>query len=205
MICLSVNIATEGPLSEKKKILVFFGSPHKNGHTAQLLRAFLEPFRNKNMDIQIIDAFDEDIAPCNACGVCKTRETCRFHDFDEIDSQLRLADILVFATPIYNLSFPAPLKAIMDRTQRYYEARFSLHIKPPIARPKQAILLVTAGSANPDGAEIMEKQLKMIFTVMNTTLKHTILLSKTDTAQPEDIENAEQETKRVALAMLSEL
>jgi multimeric flavodoxin WrbA len=196
---------TEERSSDKKKVLVLFGSPHKNGHTAHLLNTFLEPFRQKHMEVRVISAFDEDIAPCDACGRCKTQETCRYHDFDEIDSLLRQADILVVATPVYNLSFPAPLKAIVDRTQRYYEARFSLNVKPPIAKPKKAVLLATAGSANPDGAEIIEKQLKMIFTVMNTTLEHTVLWCKTDALQQEDREKAEQETTRIALAMQCEL
>lgn len=193
------------PLSKNKLVLVFFGSPHKNGHTAHLMQAFLEPFRQSNTEIRVIGAYDEDVASCTGCGLCKKQQACSYHDFDEIDSLLRRADLCVFAAPVYNLSFPAPLKAIIDRTQRYYEARFSLNIRPPIAKPKKAVLLVTAGSGNVDGAEIMEKQLKMIFTVMNTTLEHTVLWSKTDSAQTEEAEKAAEQAKRVALVMQREL
>ncbi|HEX3037554.1 MAG TPA: flavodoxin family protein [Oscillospiraceae bacterium] len=202
---MSANIAMDEPLSDKKTVLVLFGSPHKNGHTAYLLNAFLEPFRQKHTEIHVIHAYDEDIAPCTACGYCKKQEGCRYHDFDEIDSLLRRADLLVVATPMYNLSFPSPLKAIIDRTQRYYEARFSLNIKPSIKKHKKAVLLLACGNANPDGTAIMEKQLKMIFSVMSTTLEHTVVWSKTDAMKQGDMEAVEEETRRVALAMQCKL
>jgi len=202
---LSANIATEEPLSDEKMVLVLFGSPHENGHTAHLLNIFLEPFRKNHIEVHIVHAYDEDIAPCTACGYCKKQVGCRYHDFDEIDSLLRRANILVVATPMYNLSFPSPLKAIVDRTQCYYEARFSLNIRPPIAKHKRAVLLAAAGSKDPDGVTIMEKQLKMIFSVMNTTLEHTVVWGKTDAMRKGEMEAVEEETKCIALAMQSEL
>lgn len=202
---MSANIATIEPLSDKKMVLAFLGSPHKNGHTAHLLHVFLEPFLQKQIEVHIIDAYDEDIAPCTACGKCKKEESCCYHDFDEIDSLLRSANIIVVATPVYNLSFPSPLKAIIDRTQRYYEARFSLNIKPSIIKHKKAVLLAAAGSGKHDGVEIMEKQLKMIFSVMNTTLEHTVLWGKTDAMHQGDMEKIEEQTKSIALAMQCEL
>lgn len=39
-------------------------------------------------------------------------------------AKLEDADAVIVATPVYNLSFPAPMKALFDRFQRYYEAHF---------------------------------------------------------------------------------
>ncbi len=57
---------------------------------------------------------------------------------------------MVVATPVYGLSFPAPLKAVFDRTQQYYEAYISRHIKHPFEKPK-GILLSVYGSNDKRG------------------------------------------------------
>ena len=88
---------------------------------------------------------------------------------DELYHKLEEADILVVATPVYNLSYSAPLKTVIDRTQRYWAARFIRGEKPPIARPKQAVLLTTA-EADREGGEMVERQLKPTLTVLNARL-----------------------------------
>lgn len=183
------------------QILVLYGSPHADGHTARLLHAFLEPFNG--MPVDFVDAYAEQIAPCTACGYCKKKEGCSNPDFDRIDAYIRRADLLVVASPVYNLTFPAPLKAMMDRTQRYFEARFSLGKKPPIEKPKHAVLLAACGSG--DGAEIMERQLKMIFSVMNTRLLHTVVWSGTDRATEREAAEALERAKGAALAIKREM
>ncbi len=178
-------------LKEKKYVLVFFGSPHRHGYTAHLLRAFLQPFHDRGQyELHIVSAYDEEIAPCSACGFCKREEGCSMRDMDQIDDMIRRADMLVFATPVYNLTFPAPLKAIVDRFQRYFEARFALGLRPPIAKPKRAALLMTQGSGDPFGAQVIEKQLRMTFTVMNTQLDEIVLWTDTDRPEGKEKLNA---------------
>lgn len=183
------------------QILVLYGSPHADGHTARLLRAFLELFDGEAVDI--VNAYAKQIAPCTACGYCKKKEGCSNPDFDRVDMYIRRADLLVVASPVYNLTFPAPLKAVVDRTQRYFEARFSLGKKPPIEKPKRAVLLAACGSD--DGADILERQLKMIFSVMNTRLEHTVVWSGTDRATERDAAEASTRAKGAALAIKREM
>ena len=114
------------------------------------------------------------------CGFCEHKEGCVNSDFDQIDHLLRTCDYLVVASPVYNLSFPAPLKAIFDRTQRYFSARFVRGERPPIAKHKKAAMLLTCGADSRDGADIIRKQLKMIFTVLNTELAGEVLWKNTD-------------------------
>lgn len=125
MTCLNADTVTEERSSDRKLILVLFGSPRKNGYTAKLLNEFLSPF-GENVQIRVVHAYDSGIRPCTACDVCCRSERCSQSDFDELDSLIRCADVLVVATPVYVLSFPAPLKAVVDRMQRYFSARFSL-------------------------------------------------------------------------------
>lgn len=193
-------------VAEKKLLLVFFGSPHKKGKTARLLSTFLQAVGSDGLDVRVIDAYDEDVLPCTGCGFCKNEEACAKHDFDEIDALLRRADGIVVATPVYNLSFPSPLKAIVDRTQRYYEARFSLLKKPPIEKPKTAALLVTLGSDDLDGVDVITRQLKMVFSVMNTSLDGLAVWPHTDRPDGEErFAQAAGQARQAALAMRSKI
>lgn len=195
----------EEPLSEQKLILVLFGSPHKNGYTARLLNEFLQPFGNE-VQIRVINAYDSGIFPCIACDVCSQKEGCSMSDFDELDTLIRRADVLVVATPVYTLSFPAPLKAVIDRMQRYFSARFSIGVNPPIAKHRTAVLLVTGGSVSREGAQMIARQLKMVFSVMNTSLKHEVVWTGTDFSGGQSTFDAVMEQARdLALAIKSEL
>jgi len=196
---------TAEPSFEKKLILVFFGSPHKNGFTAKLLNDFLAPLES-TAEVQVINAYESAIAPCTACDACTRAETCSQRDFDAIDASIRRADVVVVATPVYNLGFPAPLKAIIDRTQQYFSARFSLGVNPPIKKHKTAVLLVTSGSNNLDGAHIMSRQLRMIFSVMNTSLDNEVIWENTDNNSGEETyETAREHAHNLALAIKCEL
>ena len=195
----------ESFVKEKKLVLVFFGSPHRHGHTAHLLRAFLQPFHDRRQyEIRIISAYDEDIAPCRACGFCQRTEACSIHDMDQIDSMIRRAELLVFATPVYNLTFPAPPKAIVDRFQRYFEARFALGLRPPIEKPKKAALLMTLGSKDMFGAEVVEKQLRMAFSVMNTQLEEVVAWPGTDRPEGKEQLNAMFEQAHLSALAIKE-
>ncbi|MBW7573784.1 flavodoxin family protein [Caproiciproducens faecalis] len=190
---------------QKKLVLVFFGSPSKSGTTAKLLNEFLNPLK-ENMRIETVNAYERNIAPCIACNVCAGEERCSQPDFDGIDALIREADVIVVATPVYNLSLPAPLKAIADRTQRYFAARFSLGIRNPVKKHKQAAALITCGSKDCEGAEIIARQLKLMFSVMNTSLTGTAVWTGTDfEAGSETFETARNSARELALAIACEL
>ena len=133
--------------THKKKALVLFGSPQGHGHTAQLLDSFLECFRHHDgWEVEVADLYRQNPHPCTGCKACAKEERCAYPDLDALDKSLRACDLLVVASPVYNFSFPAPVKAWLDRTQRYFEARFALGKKPPIPKHRQAVLLLTMGS-----------------------------------------------------------
>ena len=163
---------------KKKKIFVLFASPHKNGNTAVLLKYFLKNY--SEYEIIIFDIYNKEVKPCVDCGYCKVNDCCRYNDFDEIDKYLNIADMLVVATPSYNLSFPAPLKAVFDRTQVYFVKRFFNGVCPPIKKKKEAVLLLTTGSDSELSKDIITKQLNMIFTIINAKLSKILVLENTD-------------------------
>ncbi|MBQ6569761.1 MAG: flavodoxin family protein [Clostridia bacterium] len=186
---------------KNKNVLVVFGSPHKDGYTAELMKAFISGLPG-GVHIDIVSAFKSKILPCIDCGLCKKKLGCAFEDFDDFDKKFQSADILVIATPVYNMSVPAPLKNILDRTQQYYNARFHLSTRA-VKKHKKAVLLVTSGSKEQDGAMYIKKMLKRMFTVMNTELCGKVYLFGTDRCDEDDLKEALNSARREALSIFS--
>jgi NAD(P)H-dependent FMN reductase len=122
-------------------------------------------------------------------------------DFLPVDAALQRADILVIASPVYVLGFPAPLKALLDRGQQYFEAKFSLGITA-IKKHKKAVLLSAHGSRDDRGVLFMEEQLKMIFNVFNAELSATITAHNTDSAHI-DFDTLREEIRMALTGILS--
>ncbi len=158
-------------------ILVLYGSPHTAGTTARLLDACLSGMGDAA--VTRFDAFALAAAPCDDCAFCHEAAACRHRDLDAFYEALEAADVLVVATPVYNRSFPAPLKAVIDRLQRYWAARFVRGKRPPIATPKKTVLLTAAGADRADGVYV-EEQLSPVLTVLNSTPAIAVHATATD-------------------------
>jgi multimeric flavodoxin WrbA len=118
--------------------------------------------------------------PCFACDYCAENDSCKSDDLNDFYEKLEDADVIIIATPVYFLSFPAPLKALFDRLQIYYNKQFKKNIRPAISKPKKGILICSSGSSKSDSIEIIEKQVKMAFTILNTSLFEKIIIKNTD-------------------------
>lgn len=165
--------------SNGTKVLAIMASPRKTGYTAKLLGTLLREFP-KGTNIEIINLYELNPIPCNACGYCKAGNGCSKKDLEEFFKKFETADVIVFATPIYFMGVPSPFKALIDRFQRYYEARFRRNMKHPIEKPRKAVLIVTSGSDGEVGFEVIKHQLLQAFTVLNIELKGSMLARNTD-------------------------
>ncbi|GHV73067.1 hypothetical protein AGMMS49940_03690 [Spirochaetia bacterium] len=167
--------------SGKKELLLITGSPRKNGVTNILAAMVLEEagLIYKNINVTALDAYALALKPCTHCGYCKKKPACVHDDFLPVDAALQRADVLVIASPVYVLGFPAPLKALLDRSQQYFEAKFSLGITA-IEKHKKAVLLSAYGSKNDKGVYFMEEQLKLVFKAFNAELNASITAHNTD-------------------------
>lgn len=163
-----------------KKALVLFSSPHPDGATRHLLDAFLAGLSAEKWTVEERDVCKDPVAPCRACGYCKKTDGCILHDFDDTDASLRACDLLIVASPVYNLTFPAQLKSVIDRFQRYFEARFARGVRPAIEKPRQAVLLLTMGRHDAFPEEVCARMLRQSFSVVNTRLRDVLCLPDTD-------------------------
>lgn len=149
------------------KVTVLFASPRKNGVTADVLASFLGAFPD-NTDIRLFDCFDLAPKSCTGCGQCEKTGRCFERDLDELFAAAEDCDVLAVATPVYNYSVPAPLKAIYDRCQPYYYKNFTgydMQTNPN----RKGFLFITAGRSGKDAFDIIKKQTGIFFKNLDIT------------------------------------
>lgn len=108
-------------MKNRLKTTIINGTYRKNGTTARLVKSFEKGLGKKN-DTKIIDLIDTRFNFCQGCGSCMmdTKSTpyasCKNKDgFDKILDDLLEADIVVFATPIYEFGVTAVMKKFFER------------------------------------------------------------------------------------------
>lgn len=158
------------------KVFVLFCSPHRSGATGKLLEKFLKEKNYENAEI--FSAYEINALPCIDCGYCAKNEGCARGDLKFLYRAVEEADILIFASPVYFLSLPAPAKAVMDRMQRYFSARFFLNILPPIAKSKKMHLLLTYESEKYGGITHITEQFNMLSTILNSSKPEVLAVKK---------------------------
>ncbi|MCI9414593.1 MAG: NAD(P)H-dependent oxidoreductase [Clostridiales bacterium] len=170
------------------RLLTIFGSPHAEGNCARLLSAFREGIPGGWRETTV-SAFSLAPLPCDDCRYCYHADGCSKPDLKEFYAELEEADGLLLVTPVYNRSFPAPLKALLDRTQRYWAARFIRGIRPPVDRPKQVFLLTASGAESGEEGEatrdqaLLEQQLLPTLTILNARLRTAVHYTGADRGQ----------------------
>ncbi len=184
----------------KKKILVIKGSCRKDSFTNRLLQETLETV--SDAEIIVFDACSEKFDFCNGCNYCKGHGKCVHRDLDEFNESFEKSDVIVFASPVYNGSFSAPMKALIDRFQVYYTLFYKNGKVQPIKKRRKCILLAAAGRKGEEALKDMEKNLKCAFTILNAELVGSVLCAYTDTTP--DFEKALEELELILRRSLSD-
>lgn len=118
---------------ERKNILVLTGSSRRNGNSDRMADAFIKGALSVGCEVTKYEASRKEIHGCIACKTCWSKgKPCSFQDgFDELGPLLEAADVIVFSTPLYWFSFPAKIKAAIDKMYAYVgkECKHPLKIK----------------------------------------------------------------------------
>ncbi len=183
-----------------EKILIIKGSCRKGSFTNRLWQDAVKDL--KNSEITVFDTFSENFRFCNGCNYCEENGKCVHRDLDEFFKDFESADVIIFASPVYNGGFSAPMKALIDRFQLYYTAFYKNGKVQPIKKHRKSILLAAAGRNGEKALQDMEKILKCAFTILNSELVGSVLCSCTDTIP--DYEKSLKELKMVLKRSLSD-
>ncbi len=183
-----------------KKLLIIKGSCRYGSVTNSIWQDAIKDI--DNIDVNIFDVYSEKFAFCNGCNYCEAKGKCVHRDLDEFFDLFEAADIVLFSSPVYNGSFSAPLKALIDRFQVYYTSFYKNAKTQAIKKHRKGILLVAAGRSGENALADMEKNLKCAFTILNMELTGSVLCSQTD-AVP-DCEKTLNQLKMILKRSLSD-
>lgn len=149
------------------KVVAIQGSPRHGGNTEIVLEAVLAGLADKtSIDVTLIHAAGKKISGCVECFTCQTVSDspgCAIEDdMGEVYATLLDADLAILASPVFAWGVTAQLKAVLDRLY----ACFKFGETPPrcLLAGKQMALVVTAGGAPSDGADLCESMYKSLVT-----------------------------------------
>jgi multimeric flavodoxin WrbA len=149
---------------------IIFSSPNKNGKTMKFLKKKLDV-----SDADFVFVYEKKINPCVGCDFCKVSKRCKFvDDMAEIYKIFEESECIVFASPIYNFSFPSPMKAIIDRSQPFF------HNKIPKNPARKAVLVTSSGENDKTGAQIVELQTRALCLEIGVNFEKSFHIFGTD-------------------------
>lgn len=162
-----------------KKALIIRGSHRKNGFTNRLCDEMSHML--SEYDVTFFDCCSESFSPCTGCNYCEAFGKCINRDLDAFFEDFETADLVVFASPVYNGSFSAPIKALIDRFQLYYTGFYASGKKQQIKKHRKAFFIASSGRGGEKSFDYMKKQLECAFTILNMELVGAVLCANTDT------------------------
>lgn len=110
------------------KVLMFNGSPHKEGNTYIALHEMEKIFSKAGVETEIVHVGNKDIRGCIACYSCGKNGKCVFDDLvNETAPKFEACDGLVAASPVYYASANTTLIAFLDRL--FYSTPFDKTMK----------------------------------------------------------------------------
>lgn len=130
-------------------VLVFQGSPRKEGNTKQFSDPFMDELRLAGAQVTEIRIYDKHIEPCLGCMICQDvpdRFGCfRQDDMQELFDAVQASDLIVFAVPIYAGFAPGPVKTFMDRLIYAGAKKYGDVKTGSILRGQRCAILLTCG------------------------------------------------------------
>lgn len=99
------------------KVLLFNGSPHKNGCTYTALEEISKTLKEEGIDSEIYQIGIGSITPCRGCGACSKIGKCVINDDDVNDFVQKAKDFdgFIFGSPVHYGSACGGITAFLDR------------------------------------------------------------------------------------------
>lgn len=138
--------APEENIKEDFSVLLINGSPRLDGNTARYLEKILEGAESVNLKVKHINLNELDVKGCQGCMGCRDTEGCTYKDdFDKVYNDIKTADIIVVATPIYFGNMTGQCKSFIDRLFCFWSSPASTLIDG-----KKAAAIITYAESGED-------------------------------------------------------
>lgn len=176
-----------GVSSMKKRIVILFASPRKKGFISQMVNEFINQIEIDRFELTILSCYQLEVLPCTDCRSC-CKGVCPYNKKDQMGLILRelsQADFVILASPVYFANFPAPLKAIIDRTQQFFKDRSGNRTKM-FPKKAQGFCFFAAGSSDPEVRNAVNLSAKMFFDSINVQSSGILWEENTDFKESPD-------------------
>jgi multimeric flavodoxin WrbA len=147
------------------KTIAFLGSPRKDGNTELLLNEVIKGVEACGSSVKTFNLNLMKISPCQDCGGCeKTGECVLDDDMNDIYREIRAADRIILASPIFFFGLSAQSKTLVDRCQSFWCEKYLL--KKPIEEGRfgrKGLLVLVGGMKKEIGVECGDASAKAFF------------------------------------------
>ena len=163
------------------KVLLFNGSPHKEGCTYTALSEVLNALKSEGIDGEI---FQVNVSGrgCIGCGACKKTGKCVFGDTDGLNIAIEKAeeaDAIIIGSPVHFASASGMVTSFMDR---FFMACPELNYK----------LGASVVSCRRGGASAAFDQLNKYFTIRNMPVVSSQYWNMVHGSKAEDVHKDEE-------------
>lgn len=184
-------------------ILIVAASPHAAGTTSALAELAAEGFGSRH-SVCLLSLAGRQLAGCLHCGACAhAPHTCVLAGRDsceDIFAAMQAARLVLWLSPVYFYGLPAQAKALIDRSQRLYEAES----QPCSSAQPLALSILVSGRTNGRflfaGSHLA---LKYFFPTLGIRYAGSLALRGLES--PADISEAVKEEVRRAAACLGDM
>ena len=110
----------------QKKILVISTSLRQRSNSETLADAFIRGAKAAGHEVEKVSLKNKSIAFCKGCLACQSLKKCVIQDDAvQIAEQMKNADVIVFATPIYYYEMSGQMKTLLDRANSLFAADYA--------------------------------------------------------------------------------
>ncbi len=168
---------------EKLKVLGIAGSPRRGGNTDLLLQEVLAGASSEGADTRIIVLNDLHITPCQHCDGCLETGQCTVQDdMQGVYTELRGADRLVLASPIFFMGLTAQTKAMIDRCQALWVLKYTLKLPVSLypGKERTGLFISVGGTGFRNLFEPSLATIKVYFRTLDIAHAGDLLFSRID-------------------------
>lgn len=133
-------------MTEKKRVLVLMASPRPKGNSTILAGEAARGAKDAGAEVKTFRLAKMKIGPCLACDGCRKPQATGCVQKDDMTSlyaELRAADAVLIASPVYWFTMSAQIKLFMDRLYAFGTESYR-----PL-KGKRVGIVLTYGDADP--------------------------------------------------------
>ena len=158
------------------KVVAFLGSPRIDGNTELLLNETVRAARDLGHEVKVHKLNLMRIKPCQDCSGCDKNGICIIDDdMTGVYQDIREADRIVLASPIFFFGMSAQAKAMVDRCQSFWCEKYLLEKTIPEGPHGRKGLLILVGGMKKDiGIHCGDATAKAFFRTVSVP-SHTVL------------------------------